>query len=73
MKGITREYTIWCSKCENWEQVSFADKDATYKNAIIQFKANGWKIKTKSGKHLCPNCKKLKSADFYEIPNQQNI
>ncbi len=59
MKGITKEFTIWCSHCSKWEQYSFSGKDATYDNAVRAFKAAGWKVDKKEGKHLCPNCKPL--------------
>lgn len=51
---ISRQHTVWCGECGNWEQ---ADEHLA-KNAQIRFRRLGWR-KTKEQGWLCPGCYKV--------------
>lgn len=48
---ISKQYTVWCGVCGNWDQISVNLK----KRAIKKWKHAGWK-KTKNG-WVCPKCR----------------
>lgn len=51
-RGITREYTVWCDVCVDWDRESLA---LTLKGAVEKWKRKGWK-RSKAGRWLCPDC-----------------
>jgi hypothetical protein len=54
--GITKQYTIWCDACGNWDQAS-----ADTIRAFVKFmKRSGWYY-TKT-KVLCPACRGTQPA-----------
>jgi len=58
---ITVEHTIWCDRCQHWEQ------HPTNTKAVFerQMRRAGWKIR--SGKTVCPDClKELKGGREWE-------
>lgn len=48
--SITRQVTVWCEGCGQWEQAS-----ATAKRLRKELRRKGWK--SKGTKDWCPNCK----------------
>lgn len=56
MEGVTREYTVWCSTCSHWDQVSESRQAA----AVSTWRREGWRFR-KSGP-LCPTCVKRQRA-----------
>lgn len=48
---ISREHTMWCGRCGNWEQVAVELKS----EAIKVFCRSGWK-KTKEHGWVCGDC-----------------
>jgi hypothetical protein len=48
---ITREHTMWCGVCGNWEQVAEPTKGIAAK----WFRRAGWK-NTKENGWTCPTC-----------------
>jgi hypothetical protein len=51
MKCITKEYTIWCDACANWEQRSGHSNQQHFVKLMTKC---GWKVR--DGKALCPSC-----------------
>lgn len=55
---ITREYTVWCGRCEEWYQ----DTARSIKEVQPKFIQMGWS-KTRKHGWLCPECsEKLPTA-----------
>ena len=53
---ITTEYTVWCGRCCDWNQI--ANKKSV---AIRIWRKNGWK-KTEGYGWTCPSCCKTLEA-----------
>jgi transcription elongation factor Elf1 len=51
---MTPQWTVWCSNCNQWNQVSLPKGEATK-----YFKSIGWVKKNK--KWVCPDCNKEKT------------
>ncbi|MEH7116167.1 hypothetical protein V7128_01910 [Neobacillus vireti] len=52
---VFKFYDAYCDSCGNWYGSCFLPPRTSNKNeAIIEMKANGWKVK--DGKTLCHNC-----------------
>lgn len=55
--GITREHTVWCSRCAAWHQES-----AYFRYEFVRLvKSQGWQCV--AGEWLCPDCAKKASQD----------
>lgn len=53
---ITKQYTVWCDRCGNWDQLT-----GSMPQAKKEWKRLGWKFKrTGDGLDLCPLCIKNK-------------
>ena len=50
MSDFTREYTLWCSRCQDWSR-SCAQ---TQREAAKEFRQLGWKLRR--GRWVCPGC-----------------
>lgn len=52
--SITKQYTVWCDICSDWDQVT----SSTAARAWKAVKRSGWKQKKVDGelKHVCPAC-----------------
>lgn len=51
--SITREVTVWCDYCANWEQVS----GHTIRQARKEMKRRGWTVMRRPVmEDICPNC-----------------
>ncbi|ASS66239.1 hypothetical protein [Paenibacillus sp. RUD330] len=50
---ISRDFTVWCGGCTEWQQVSTRRET----DAAKEFRVHGWKL-TKHRGWLCPNCMK---------------
>lgn len=48
---ISKEFTVWCSDCNEWHQVSAKNE----RIAIVDFKSNGWR-KIKITGWVCKPC-----------------
>ena len=48
--GITREHTVWCSKCNKWEQLAVSNL-AEFKREV---RRNGWTFR--KGSWNCRTC-----------------
>lgn len=48
---ISREYTVWCGGCVEWQQ----EGAAKMAHAASTFRSSGWKLTKKRG-WLCPIC-----------------
>jgi len=53
---ISREHTVWCGVCGNWEQTA----DGIKKEAERYFRKNGWRYTEENG-WTCPKCLGKKS------------
>ena len=47
---VTTEHTIWCDRCQDWEQLPIRTK----KVFVKQMRRYGWQ--TRKGQTLCPDC-----------------
>ena len=56
--GITREHTVWCAGCVEWDQQAEPNKRRFAKDR----KAEGWTHK--KGVWLCPKCSRPNKADM---------
>jgi len=52
LDGITRQFTVWCSYCENWEQIDA--EIPRLRNVPRIFRKMGWKHDQDGWK--CPKC-----------------
>ena len=55
----TKQTTIWCDECGNWDQVP----GSSVKVARFEVKRTGW-IFTSSGEDICPRCVERIKHDF---------
>lgn len=51
--SYSREVTIWCDKCQHWEQASGITAAAFRK----ELRAKGW-VSARGGQDYCPSCAK---------------
>lgn len=61
--SFSKEYSIWCDRCGEWEQIS-AGFNTAFRQYVVIFRKRGWLVKAQTGTAICicPKCQELEKA-----------